>query len=121
MHHGRPLLLDLDGIRTPHPADRLEHRTLTVDTETAQPIWRDVTTVLIRPDARVAWGQHRPRPTAPRTASPPCAPSAAERHPVSPSAGPTRRRSLMDQARSARGAPSLQAGVPLLRARSTSA
>jgi hypothetical protein len=55
MHHGRHLLLDLGGTRTPCSADGLEQRAATVNTKTADPIWRDVTAVLIRPDARIAW------------------------------------------------------------------
>ncbi|TGZ12617.1 hypothetical protein DV517_67010 [Streptomyces sp. S816] len=55
MHRGRPLLLDLDGTRTPCSADGLEQRAVTVDTEASDRIWRGVTAVLIRPDARIAW------------------------------------------------------------------
>ncbi|MFH9244062.1 hypothetical protein ACH4LK_01245 [Streptomyces lydicus] len=55
MHHGRPLLLDLDGTRTPCPAEGLEKRAGAVNSEGAQAIWWDVTAVLIRPDARIAW------------------------------------------------------------------
>ncbi|MEV6672033.1 hypothetical protein [Streptomyces sp. NPDC051162] len=55
MHHGRPLLLDLGGTPTPCPASDLEQRAATVNAEAAHPIWRDVTAVLIRPDARIAW------------------------------------------------------------------
>ncbi|MFD8756268.1 FAD-dependent monooxygenase [Kitasatospora sp. NPDC059577] len=55
MHHGRLLLLDLDGTRTPCSVSGLEQRAATVRTEAAHPIWRDVTAVLIRPDARIAW------------------------------------------------------------------
>ncbi|MEU6239475.1 FAD-dependent monooxygenase, partial [Kitasatospora sp. NPDC047058] len=55
MHHGRPLLLDLGGTRTPCPTDGLEQQAGAVDAKTAHPIWLDVTAVLIRPDARIAW------------------------------------------------------------------
>ncbi|MEU5541439.1 hypothetical protein AB0G85_03465 [Streptomyces sioyaensis] len=55
MHHGRPLLLDLGGTRTPCPTDSLEQQAGTINAEAAHPIWRDVTAVLIRPDARIAW------------------------------------------------------------------
>ncbi|MER8058586.1 MULTISPECIES: FAD-dependent monooxygenase [unclassified Streptomyces] len=55
MHRGRPLLLDLGGTRTPCAAGGPEQRTVTVDTEASDRIWRDVTAVLIRPDARIAW------------------------------------------------------------------
>ncbi|MFJ1706256.1 FAD-dependent monooxygenase [Kitasatospora sp. NPDC088346] len=55
MHHGRPLLQDLGGTRTPCAAGGVEQRSATVNTPAAEPIWRDVTTVLIRPDARIAW------------------------------------------------------------------
>ncbi|MFI0227797.1 aromatic-ring hydroxylase C-terminal domain-containing protein [Streptomyces lydicus] len=55
MHHGRPLLLDLGGTRTPCPAEGLEQRAATVNSEAAEAIWRGVTAVLIRPDARIAW------------------------------------------------------------------
>ncbi|WP_189960233.1 FAD-dependent monooxygenase, partial [Streptomyces alanosinicus] len=50
MHHGRPLLLDLGRTRTPRPADGLEQRAGTINSEASHPIWRDVTAVLIRPD-----------------------------------------------------------------------
>ncbi|MGW2410512.1 FAD-dependent monooxygenase, partial [Streptomyces sp. NPDC001739] len=55
MHHGRPLLLDLGGTRTPCSADGLEQRTVTVNVEASEHIWRNVTAALIRPDARIAW------------------------------------------------------------------
>lgn len=55
MHHGRPLLLDLGGTLTPCPAEGLEQRAGAVNSGAAQAIWRDVTAVLIRPDARIAW------------------------------------------------------------------
>ncbi|MFD5513830.1 hypothetical protein ACFWIB_39800 [Streptomyces sp. NPDC127051] len=55
MHHGRLLLLDLDGTRTPCSAPGLDHRTVVVNAEKSHPVWRDVTAVLIRPDARIAW------------------------------------------------------------------
>ncbi|WP_280526223.1 FAD-dependent monooxygenase [Streptomyces griseofuscus] len=55
MHRGRPLLLDLEGTRTPCSADGLEQRAVSVDTEASDRIWRGATAVLIRPDARVAW------------------------------------------------------------------
>ncbi|MFF2079150.1 hypothetical protein ACFVXG_30900 [Kitasatospora sp. NPDC058162] len=61
-HHGRTLLLDLDGSRTPCTADGLEQRAATVDTRSAHPVWHDVTAALIRPDARIAWASTDPDP-----------------------------------------------------------
>ncbi|MEU9077908.1 FAD-dependent monooxygenase [Kitasatospora sp. NPDC048538] len=55
MHHGRPLLLDLAGTRTPCPAPGPDRRTVAVNAGESHPLWRDVTAVLIRPDARIAW------------------------------------------------------------------
>ncbi|WP_328707445.1 aromatic-ring hydroxylase C-terminal domain-containing protein [Streptomyces sp. HF10] len=62
MRRGRPVLLDLDGWRTPCAAGGVDQRTVTVDTEASHQVWRDVTAVLIRPDARIAWAGVDPEP-----------------------------------------------------------
>jgi 2-polyprenyl-6-methoxyphenol hydroxylase-like FAD-dependent oxidoreductase len=67
LHDGKTVLLDLDGKHTPPPglthSDDLAHHAATVDrAATAEP-WHDITSVLIRPDARIAWAStdHDPR------------------------------------------------------------
>ncbi|MFI0904229.1 FAD-dependent oxidoreductase [Streptomyces sioyaensis] len=67
LHDGKMLLLDLDGRHTSRTAaadfDDVAHRAATVDREVAAAPWHDVTSVLIRPDARIAWAStdHDPR------------------------------------------------------------
>ncbi|WP_307821752.1 FAD-dependent monooxygenase [Streptomyces coffeae] len=67
LHDGKMVLLDLDGKHTPQTAsadsDDFAHHAAAVDREVAAEPWRDITSVLIRPDARIAWAStdHDPR------------------------------------------------------------
>ncbi|MFI9649308.1 FAD-dependent monooxygenase [Streptomyces sp. NPDC052040] len=59
LHDGRMVLLDLDGGHTPLTgatgAGDVAHHGAAVDRVLAAEPWHDVTSVLIRPDARIAW------------------------------------------------------------------
>ncbi|MFB7668476.1 FAD-dependent monooxygenase [Kitasatospora sp. NPDC056138] len=67
LHDGRMVLLDLDGRHTPRTGavdcDDVAHHAAAVDRGVSAEPWHDVTSVLIRPDARIAWAStdHDPR------------------------------------------------------------
>ncbi|MFE1173251.1 FAD-dependent monooxygenase [Streptomyces sp. NPDC058773] len=59
LHDGKMVLLDLDGRHTPRTEtaapDDIAHHAAVVDRDFAAEPWHHITSVLIRPDARIAW------------------------------------------------------------------
>ncbi|MFI2185396.1 FAD-dependent monooxygenase [Streptomyces sioyaensis] len=59
LHDGTMVLLDLDGRHTPRigaaDCDDVAQHAAAVDHEATAAPWHDITSVLIRPDARIAW------------------------------------------------------------------
>ncbi|MEU6173176.1 FAD-dependent monooxygenase [Streptantibioticus parmotrematis] len=76
LHGGELVLLDLDGRHTPLASAMatrhdIAHHAAGVHRETSAEGWHDVTSVLIRPDARIAWAgtDHDPRRRAEEVAA----------------------------------------------------